>query len=201
MRDIIALALAIALTGGAAAAQQTVRLPGMITAVEGTVLTVKAHDGRETRVRLTPDAAVFGLVRATLADIRPGAFVGVGAMPQPDGSQRALQVTIFPDALRGTGEGHRPWTRPGSTMTNATVETTAAAVDGPMLTVRYRQGDEIEEKRILVPADAVVRAYVVGTRDELKPGAHILVFGVVKGPDGMLEASRVNVGRDGIVPQ
>lgn len=122
-------------------------------------------------------------------------------MAQPDGSQRALQVTIFPDALRGTGEGHRAWTRPGSTMTNATVETTAAAVDGPMLTVRYRQGDKIEEKRILVPADAVVRAYVVGTRDELKPGAHILVFGVVKGPDGMLEASRVNVGRDRIVPQ
>jgi hypothetical protein len=201
MRNVIALALAIALTGGAAAAQQTVRLAGMITAAEGAVLTVKAHDGRETEVRLTPEAAVFGLVRASLADIRPGAFVGVGAMPQSDGSQRALQVTIFPDVLRGTGEGHRPWTRPGSTMTNATVETTAAAVDGPVLTVRYRQGDKIEERRILVPADAVVRAYVVGTRDELKPGANILVFGVVKGPDGMLEASRVNVGRDGIVPQ
>jgi hypothetical protein len=197
----IALVLAVVLTSNLATAQQTLRLVGMITEVEGSTLTVKARDGTEARVHLTPDAAVFGLMKATLADIRPGAFIGVGAIPQPDGTQRAIQVTIFAESLRGAGEGHRPWTRPGSTMTNATVETIAVDVHGPVLTVRYREGDKIDEKRIFVPAEAVVRAYVVGTRDELKPGAYILIVGAVRKPDGTLEASRVNVGRDGIVPQ
>jgi hypothetical protein len=176
---------------------QTVRVVGTIEGVDGSTLVVKSRDGGETKVNVTDNVAVFGMVKASLADLKPGAYVGVGAMPQPDGSQRAIQVMIFADVQRGTGEGHRPWNRPNTTMTNATVDTTVAGVDGQVLTVKYKDG----EKKIVVPPEATIRAYLVGSRDELKPGANILIVNAVKKPDGTLEAARVNVGRDGIVPQ
>jgi hypothetical protein len=158
---------------------------------------VKTRDG-EARVNLTENAGIFGVVKASLADIKPGAFVGVGAMPQPDGSQRAIQVTIFSEVQRGTGEGHRPWDRqPNSTMTNATVDTTVAGVDGQVLTVKYKDG----EKKIIVPPDAALLRYEVGNRSELKPGANIAIVRAVKKADGTLETDRVNVGREGVVPQ
>jgi hypothetical protein len=175
---------------------QTVRVVGTIAGVDGSTLVVKGRDGAETKVNVTDNVAVFGVVNASLADVKPGAFIGVGAMPQPDGSQRAIQVMIFADVQRGTGEGHRPWNRPNTTMTNATVDTTVAGVDGQVLTVKYKDG----EKRIVVPPEATIRRYVVGSRDELKPGANILIVNAAKKPDGTLEANRVNVGRDGIVP-
>ena len=103
---------------------------------------------------------------------------------------------IFAEVQRGTGEGHRPWIHPNSTMTNATVQTAVAAVDGQTVIVKYRDG----EKKIVVPPEATIRAYVVGDKSELKPGAAILITQAVKKPDGTLETSRVNVGRDGIVP-
>jgi hypothetical protein len=117
-------------------------------------------------------------------------------MPQPDGSQKAMQVMIFSEVQRGTGEGHRPWVHPNSTMTNATVDTSVLSVDGQAMVVKYRDG----EKKILVPPEATVRAYVVGERGELRPGAAVLITQAVRKPDGTLETSRVNVGRDGIVP-
>jgi hypothetical protein len=179
------------------AQQQTVRVVGTIEGVDGRTLVVKSRDGAETRVNVTDNVAVFGVVNASLADVKPGAYIGVGAMPQPDGSQRAIQLMIFADVQRGTGEGHRPWNRPNTTMTNATVDTTVAGVDGQVVTVKYKDG----EKKIIVPPEATIRAYVVGSRDELKPGANILIVNAVKKPDGTLEASRVNVGREGVVPQ
>jgi len=111
---------------------QTLRIAGTVERVDGQRVTVKPRDGGATlAVDLTGDVAVFGVSKAALSDIKPGAFIGVGAMPQPDGSQRAIQVTIFAESQRGTGEGHRPWDRaPGSTMTNATVEKAVAGVDG-----------------------------------------------------------------------
>ena len=175
---------------------QTQRVVGTIEGVDGATLIVKTRDGGELRVAVTDNVLVFGVVKATLAEIKPGAFIGVGAMPQADGSQKAIQVMIFSEAQRGTGEGHRPWSRPGSTMTNATVDSTVAGVNGQELTVKYKDG----EKKIIVPPEAVIRAYVAGSRSELKPGAHIAIFGAVKKPDGSLEAARVNVGRDGVVP-
>ena len=99
------------------------------------------------KVNVTDNVAVFGVVKATIADIKPGAFVGVGAMPQPDGSQKAIRVMIFAESQRGTGEGHRPWAQPGSTMTNATVDTTVSSVDGQVLMVKYKDG----EKKIVIP--------------------------------------------------
>jgi hypothetical protein len=117
-------------------------------------------------------------------------------MPQPDGSQKAIQVMIFSESQRGTGEGHRPWDRPGTTMTNATVETTVASVDGQVVTVKYKDG----EQKIRIAPEAVLRAYVVGSRDELKLGTRIAISRAQKKPDGTYEADRVNVGRDGLVP-
>jgi hypothetical protein len=176
----------------ATAQQQPVRVRGQIQAVDGNTLTVKPREGEPVKVTLTNNAAVIGVTKATLADVKTGAFIGVGAMPQPDGSQRAIQVTIFAESQRGTGEGHRPWDRPNSTMTNATVDATAAGVDGQTLTVKYKDG----EKKIIVPPEATIRAYVVGERSELKPGAEISITNAVRQPDGTFEAARVNVGRD-----
>jgi hypothetical protein len=187
-------ALAASLAWGQQA--QTVRLRGTIGRVEGSTILVKTDEVGDVTVKLPDNVAVFGVVKATLADVKPGAFIGVGAMPQPDGSQKAIQVTIFAESQRGTGEGHRPWDRPGTTMTNATVDTTVTSVDGQVVMVKYKDG----EKKILIAPDAIIRAYVVGSRDELKPGAHIAIRRALKKPDGTYEADRVNVGRDGIVP-
>ena len=191
-----ALAAVLATSSALAQQQQTVRLRGPIEAVSGSTLTVNAGEAGNVTVKLTDNAAVYGVVKATLADVKPGAFIGVGATPQADGSQRAIQIVIFAEVQRGTGEGHRPWDRPNSTMTNGTVDTTVAGVDGQVIMVRYKDG----EKRVIVGPDAVIRAYVVGTKDELKPGANINIIAATKKPDGTFEAARVNVGREGIVP-
>ncbi len=175
---------------------QTVRVVGTIERVDGSRLTIKPRQGDETTVAITDNVAVFGVRKATLADVMPGSFIGVGAAPQADGSQRAIQVTIFAETQRGLGEGFRPWNRPNTTMTNATVDSTATGVDGQVLRVKYKDG----EQKILIPPDAVILAYVVGERAELKPGANVAINNATKKPDGTLETSRVNVGRD-IVPQ
>ena len=174
---------------------QTTRLRGVIEKADGGTLTVKSEAG-ELKIAVADNAQVYGVTKATLADVKPNSFIGVGAMPQADGSQKAIQVMIFAEAQRGLGEGHRPWDRPGSTMTNGTVDTTVKAVEGQMLTVKYKDG----EKKIVITPESVIRAYVVGDKSELKPGAAILIVAATKKPDGTLEANRVNVGRGGIVP-
>lgn len=198
IRLLIGASIAAALVVSAAQAQQkTVRVVGTIVGVDGPTLVVKPRGkGAEQRVALTDKVGVFGVIPATIADIKPGAFIGVGAMPQADGSQKAIRVMIFADVQRGTGEGHRPWTRPGSTMTNATVDTTVAGIDGQVLRVTYKGG----EQRILIGPDAVVMAYVVGDRSELKPGANIAINAATPRADGTLETSRVNVGRGDVQP-
>jgi hypothetical protein len=190
--------IAVALVVTSVQAQQKpVRVVGTIIGVDGPTIVVKPRGkGAEARVKLTDKVAVFGVVRATLADVKPGAFIGVGAMPQADGSQKAIRVMIFAETQRGTGEGHRPWSRPGSTMTNATVDTTVAGVDGQVLRVRYKGG----EQRIIIGPDAVIMAYAVGDRAELKPGANIAINAATPQPDGSLQASRVNVGRGDVRP-
>ena len=191
-----ALMAALAASSAYAQQQQTIRIRGPIQTVDGSTLTVKAGEAGDLKVKLADNVAVFGVVKASLADIKPGAFIGVGATPQADGSQRAIQILIFADVQRGTGEGHRPWDRPNTTMTNATVDQTVAGVDGQVVTVKYKDG----EKKIIVPPDAVIRAYMVGSKDELKPGANIMIVRATKQPDGTFGADRVNVGRDGIEP-
>jgi uncharacterized protein Veg len=177
--------------------QQTVRVRGTVEALQGQTLVIKARDGAQVKVNMTDNVAVRGIVKMSMADIKQGSYVGVAAMPQPDGSQKAMEVHIFPEQMRGTGEGHRPWDlRPNSTMTNANVERQVTAADGQTLTLKYKDG----EKQIIVSPDTPIVTYVPGTKDELKPGAHIFIGAAAKKPDGTLEASAISVGRDGLVP-
>jgi hypothetical protein len=197
VRFAFALAM-LALAAGGAWAQETVRVAGMVESFDGRVLAIKSDKLGDVKVNLTGDAAVFGVAKAALADIKTGAYIGVGALPQPDGSQRAIQVTILAESQRGLSEGHRPWdARPNSTMTNGAVDQIVAGVDGQVVMVKYKGG----EQKIVVPPDAVIRAYVAGDKAELKPGAHIAIVRAVKKPDGSLEANRINVGRGDVVPQ
>ncbi len=198
-RQIALVSACLAFAAGAFAQQPpSVRISGTVESFDGHVLAIKSAKLGEVMVNLTGDAAVFGVSKATLADVKPGSYIGVGAMPQADGSQRAIQVTVFADVQRGLGEGHRPWTaRPNSTMTNGAVDQTVESVGGRVLMVKYKGG----EQKIVVPSDAVILAYAVGDKSELKPGAHVAIIRALKKSDGSLEASRVNVGRGEIIPQ
>ena len=190
--------LALSCTGAWAQQPPAMRVSGTVGSFDGHVLAVKSEKFGEVKIDLADKTTVFGVRKATLADLKPGAYVGIGAMPQPDGSQRAIQVTVFAESQRGVGKGFRPWdARPNSTMTNGTVGETVAAVDGPMLTVKYKDG----EKKIVVPPDAKILAYSVGDKSEFKPGAHVAVLRAMKKADGSLSADRVNVGRGDVVPQ
>jgi hypothetical protein len=194
------LAIVLALTYAGAAFGQpapTQRIAGTVERVEGHSLSVKPANGAAVTVQLAEKTAVFNVSKATLADLKLGAFIGVGAMPQADGSQRAVQVTIFAESQRGTGEGHRPWNRPNSTMTNGTVDATLASVDGQVLTVKSKDG----EKKIVVPPDAAILVYSPGDVGELKPGAHVAFTRATKKADGVFEADRVNVGRGEVMPR
>ena len=184
-------------TAAWAQAPATVRIRGAIEAVDGPVLTVKSREGAEMKVRMTDNVVVIGIAKSSLADIKPNSYIGVSAMPQEDGSQKALAVHIFPEAQRGTGEGFRAWDlRPNSTMTNATVAETVSGTDGQNITVKYKDG----EKKVVVGTDTPIVAFVTGDKAELKPGAKIIIFGATKKDDGTLETNRVGVGLDGITP-
>jgi hypothetical protein len=193
------LVAAIAMLGTAVWAQQapTVRIRGTIEAVDGPMLTIKTREGDEVKVKATDNISVIGIAKTELSDIKQGSYIGVSGMPQPDGSQKALAVHIFPEAMRGTAEGFRPWDlRPNSTMTNATVAETVAGVDGQTILVKYKDG----EKKVVVPPDTPIVAFLSGDKSEIKAGAKIIIFGATKKDDGSLETNRIGVGRDGITP-
>src|SRR5499427_8937608 len=172
-------------------AQDTVRVRGTIERLDGST-----GDGAELKVALADNPQIAGVVTASLSDIKQGSFVGVTAMPRADGNQSALEVHIFPEAMRGTGEGHYPWDlQPQSTMTNANVEQVVTAVDGQTLTLKYKDG----EKKIFVPANAPIVVYVPGDRSDLKPGAKVFIA-AIKQPDGTLQGRAWRVGRDGVTP-
>lgn len=192
-----AMGFAIGLAITTANAQDTVRVRGTIERVDGPVYVVKSRDGSDLKITLAENAGVVAVVKAALADVKPGTFVGIASMPQPDGGQRALEVLIFPEAMRGAGEGHYAWDlRPQSMMTNANVEQLVTGVDGPTLTLKYKDG----EKKIVVPADAPIVAFAPGDKAELKPGAKIFIAAAKKQPDGTLQAARVGYGKDGLTP-
>jgi hypothetical protein len=179
------------------AQQPPARVRGEIVKVDGGKLTVKARDGAELTINVPDNVAVSGIVKIPLSDVKAGSYIGISAMPEADGSQNALHIHIFPEAMRGVAEGHGAWdVRPGSTMTNATVDQIAAVGEGRTLTVKYKDG----EKKIVVPAETPIVTYVPGTRDELKPGAKIFIIGAQRQPDGSLNAARISVGRDGLAP-
>ena len=178
-------------------AQPPVRVRGTIEKVDGSVLTVKNRAGETLTIKLADNARVLGMVKASLDDIKPGAYVGISALPQADGSQRALHLHFFLEAMRGVAEGHGPWdVQPGSTMTNATVAEVTSVPDGRTLLVKYKG----EEKKIVVPANTPIVNYVPGDKADLKPGAQIFIIAAQRQPDGTLAAGGVSVGRDGLVP-
>src|SRR5271165_4280692 len=200
MRKISSLValLAVAFVSTALAQQPpTVRIRGTIEAVDGPVLSIKTREGTDVKVRVTDNVAVFGVAKTSLSEIKEGSYIGVTAMPEPDGTQKAIAVHIFPENQRGAAEGFRPWDlRPNSTMTNATVAETVAGVDGQKILVKYKDG----EKKVVVPPETPIVAFLPGDKSELKPGAKIIIFGATKKDDGSLETNRIGVGRDGIIP-
>ena len=183
--------------GSVAYAQDTVRVRGTIDRVEGPIYVVKSRDGAELKVALAENGIVVAIVKASLADIKPGLFVGSTGMPQPDGSQKAIEVHIFPEAMRGTGEGHYPWDlQADSTMTNANVEETVAGVDGQTLTLKYKTG----EKKVVVTPQTAIVTYNPGDKNDLQPGTKIFIAAAKKQADGTLQAARINYGKDGLTP-
>jgi hypothetical protein len=181
----------------ASAADDTVRIRGTIESVEGPVYVVKNRDGVELKLTVTDNPLFVAISPSTMADIKPGMFVGSAGMMQADGTQKAIEVHIFPESMRGTGEGHYDWDlKPQSKMTNANVEQTVAGVDGQLLSVKYKDG----EKKLLVTPETVVVTYVPGNKDDLKPGTRIFVAAAKKQPDGTLQTPRITYGRNGAGP-
>jgi hypothetical protein len=180
-----------------AAAQETVRIRGVIEKVDGPVYVVKNRDGAELKLTVTDPQLYVAIVKSTMADIKPGQFVGATGVTQPDGSQKAIEVHIFPESMRGTGEGHYDWDlKPNTKMTNANVEQTVAGVDGPILSVKYKDG----EKKVVVTPETTVVTYVIGDKNDLKPGTRIFVGAAKKQADGTLQTPRVTYGKDGLTP-
>ena len=172
------------------------RVRGTIEAIDGDVLSVKSRGGEDFKLRMTGDVRLVGIAAISLADIKVGAFIGTTTVPGADGSQNAIEVHVFPEEMRGTGEGSRPYDlKPNSSMTNATVAETVAGNDGHILLVKYKDG----EKRVVVSPDTPVVIYVPAGKSDLKAGAKIIAF-MKKLPDGSFETNRVSVGRDGLTP-
>jgi hypothetical protein len=197
-RVALVLVAVLAATAALAQAPATVRLRGTIEKVDGNTVTAKSDKGDELKINLADKMTVVGVVKASLADIKDGSFIGSGAIPQPDGSQKAIEVHIFPEAMRGTGEGFRPWDgAPSSTMTNGTAGSPVTGVDGPVITVKYKDGD----KKIVVGPDVPIVRYEIADMSAVKPGVAFSVVAATKQPDGSFSISRINVGRDGVVPR
>lgn len=172
------------------------RVRGTIERVDGDLLAVKSRSGEDLKLHMTGDTKIAGITKISLADVKVGSFIGTTTVPGPDGSQKAIEVHVFPESMRGTGEGSRPWDlRPKSTMTNATVSESVVGNDGHTLLVKYKGG----EKKVVVPDQTPVVTYVPGDRNDVKPGAKLIAF-VKQLPDGSFDANRIAVGRDGLTP-
>ena len=198
-----ALAAAVAIVGLLAATlalaqqPQTVRLRGVIEKVDGRTVLAKSAKGDELKLNLADKVLVVTVMKASMSDIREGEFIGSGAMPKPDGSQKAIEVHIFAESMRGTGEGFRPWDgAPNSTMTNGTVGASVTGVDGPVITVKYKDG----EKKIIVTPNVPIVRFEVADLSALEPGSAFAVIAAVPKPDGSFDVNRINVGRAGASP-
>ena len=192
---LVAAAIGIVFAASGAFAQQPgSRIRGEVAKADGGVLEVKTREGNTLNVKVAADVRVGALVKATLADIKNDSFIGIAGMPQADGSIQAFSVHIFLPAQRGVvPDRHGPWdARPGSTMTNAYVESMVQSKDGETLMVKYKDG----EKKIVVTPETVIAAAAPGSKDELKPGAQIVIFGWDKQADGSVLAKVMYVGRD-----
>jgi hypothetical protein len=187
----------IATTASFAQQPQTVRLRGAIEKIDGHTVTAKSTKGDDLKLNLADKVTVVAVTKASMTDIREGEFIGSGAMPQPDGSQKAIEVHIFAESMRGTGEGFRPWDgAPNGTMTNGTVGATVSSVDGPAITVKYKDG----EKKIIVTPNVPIVRFEVTDIGAIEPGAPFSVIAAMPKPDGSFDVNRINVGRGGATP-
>lgn len=197
-RVVLAGMLAAIATAASAQTPPVVRVRGEVTAYADRVLTVKSREGDMVTINLAEKFGVIGVTKADIADIKANSFVGVAALKGADGKWMALEVLVFPESARGSGEGHYPWDlQPQSTMTNGTVATVAEAAHGRVLKVTYKGAEQPIE--ITVPPSAPIVTFAPASPDMLKPGSHVMV-GTTRGPDGKPTAMRVLVGIDGLVP-
>src|SRR3978361_1983511 len=197
LRPLLAFAL-VAASSIFALAQQTSpsRVRGTIESVDGETLMVKSRSGEDVKLTMTGDVRVVGIVKIALSDIKVGSFIGTTTVPGPDGGNYAVEVHVFPEDMRGTGEGSRPFDlRPNSSMTNAAVDQSVVGNDGHTLLIKYKDG----EKKVLVSPETPVVTYVPTDKSELKAGAKVIAF-FKKLPDGSFEANRGNVGLNGLTP-
>ncbi len=189
-----AAGLVLALTSSAALAQVPPRTRGVITAVSDNSVTLRSHAGTIT-LKTTADTGYVGATKASLSAVQSGRFIGTASVPQPDGTLKALEVTVFPESMRGAGEGSYGWDLGrNSSMTNGTIGS-VVGTNGRTMTVDYKGG----QKKLMVPDDVPVVDLEPGTKALLKPGAHVVAFGP-KGADGSVDAKRIIVGEDGAVP-
>ena len=198
VRPVFALAMVTASTLYAVAQQPPTptRVRGTVEGVDGETLEVKSRSGEEVKLHMTGNMVVLGLTRISLSEIKVGSFIGTTTVPGADGTPKAVEVHVFPENMRGTGEGSRPYDlKPNSSMTNATVAESVVGNDGHTLLIKYKDG----EKKVEVPSDTPVVTYVPGDKADLKAGAKIIAF-MKKLPDGSFETNRVSVGRDGLTP-
>jgi hypothetical protein len=198
VRPLVAVAMVAASTIYAIAQQSPTssRVRGTIEAVDGDVIAVKSRAGEDVKLHMTGDVKIVGITKIALADIKVGSFIGTTTVPGPDGANNAVEVHVFPENMRGTGEGSRPYDlKPNSSMTNATVEQSVVGNDGHTLNIKYKDG----EKKVLVSPETPVVTYVPADKSDLKPGAKVIAF-MKKLPDGSFETNRVSVGRDGLTP-
>jgi hypothetical protein len=195
----LGLSLAACLAAGSPAFAQTpapARVRGAISSVDASELQVTTRSGDKVTLKLPADAVVTIIEPIAIDAIKPGSFIGTAARTQPDGTLRALEVQVFPESMRGVGEGHRPWDLGSdSTMTNGTVGTLEKLTDERTLTLDYKGG----EKTVIVPAGVPIITYEPGSRAALVPGAHVIVT-ATRAPDETLTAIRLGVGKDGLVP-
>ena len=189
---VLAFSIAVPTLAVAQNAPKIIR--GEIASVDGSNIAVRTREGESIRLHLKDGQTTSAIIPAALSDIKPGVFVGAAALPAEDGALKALEVHIFPEAMRGTGEGFRQFDlAPGSSMTNANVSSRIDAVSGSKLTLTYKGG----EKTLIVDGDTPVVTFAPGEASDVKAGASIDVFGATPTADGAFEAARIVIGRNG----
>jgi len=197
LRVLAGSSFALLLLAFPASAQDTVRIRGTVERIDGPVFVVKTRDGSELKLTVTENPLFVVIVPSKMSDIKAGMYVGSAGMMQEDGMQKAIEVHIFPESMRGTGDGHYDWDLlPKSKMTNGNVEQAVTGVDGPVLSVKYKDG----EKKLVVTPQTVVVTYEMGKREDIQPGTRIFVSAAKKQPDGTLLTPRITYGRNGEGP-
>lgn len=192
----LAMAACLCAAAGMAQAAPLTRIRGTIASLDGNTLSINTRDGKKVDVLLSDPLTVATVTRFNLADVKPGSYVGIATRSLANGDQQAIEVLVFPDSMRGAGEGHYPWDlEPGSMMTNGTVSGTVKETSGRELSLTYKGGSN----KIIVPPNAPIVTFAPATKADLKPGAPVM-FAATQNADGKLTAARVTVGTNGVAP-